>query len=386
MGVLKERYPPIELLRYAGLFAWFCASIPLVLMYSWYPEPLGSEQYLGWWILHLVFGFTYWNQVRELPVHTSLPHRILTVSVLTVAALGVSMMAKTALGGILLLIVGGLLPWMLPLSGALAWLLLQNVLLVLVLENISDIPLSDAAMTGGLFLAVSLFAFMSGVVALRQNESRDELSKVNSELRATQALLADNTRIAERVRIARELHDLVGHHLTALTLNLEVATHLVEGKALEHVQQAHSLAKLLLADVREVVSEMRLDDKVDLSSALQTLVSGMPEPRIHLDLPFEAALTDPVRAQIMLRCAQEMITNSVRHARAENLWIGLEHDKDKVTLNARDDGQGVKKVEPGNGLNGMAERLRQLGGDLDIESKPGAGFRLQAWVPVETMM
>jgi len=88
----------------------------------------------------------------------------------------------------------------------------------------------------------------------------------------------------------------------------------------------------------------------------------------------------------MLRCAQEMITNSVRHARAENLWIGLEHDQDKVTLNARDDGQGVKKVEPGNGLNGMAERLRQLGGDLDIESKPGAGFRLQAWVPVETMM
>lgn len=385
MGVLEDRYPPIELLRYAGLFAWLCASIPLILMYSLYPEPLGSEQYLGWWILHLVFGFTYWNQVRELPVRTSLAHRILTVSVLTVAALGVSMMAETALGGILLLIIGGLLPWMLPLAGALAWLLAQNVFFVLILGRISDIPMSDAALTGGLFLAVSLFAFMSGVVALRQNESRDELRKVNSELRATQALLADNTRIAERVRIARELHDLVGHHLTALTLNLEVATHLVEGKALEHVQQAHSLAKLLLADVREVVSEMRLDDKVDLSAALQTLVSGMPEPRIHLDLPLDVALTDPVRAQVMLRCAQEMITNSVRHARADNLWIILEHDREKVSLNARDDGRGVKIVEPGNGLNGMAERLRHLGGGLDIESKPGAGFRLQAWVPVETL-
>ncbi len=385
MGVLEDRYPPIELLRYAGLFAWLCALIPLVLMYSLYPEPLGSEQYLGWWILHLVFGFTYWNQVRELPVRTSLAHRILTVSVLTVAALGVSMMSETPLGGILLLIIGGLLPWMLPLAGAAAWLLAQNVLFVLVLDSIGDNPLGDAALTGGLFLAVSLFAFMSGVVALRQNEARDELRKVNSELRATQALLAENTRIAERVRIARELHDLVGHHLTALTLNLEVATHLVEGKALEHVQQAHSLAKLLLADVREVVSEMRLDDKVDLSAALQTLVSGMPEPRIHLDLPLDVALTDPVRAQVMLRCAQEIITNSVRHARADNLWIILEHDREKVSLNAHDDGQGVKTVEPGNGLNGMAERLRQLGGGLDIESKPGAGFRLQAWVPVETL-
>jgi len=385
MGLLEDRYPPIELLRYAGLFAWLCALIPLVLMYSLYPEPLGSEQYLGWWILHLVFGFTYWNQVRELPVRTSLAHRILTVSVLTVAALGVSLMSETPLGGILLLIIGGLLPWMLPLAGAAAWLLAQNVLFVLVLDNIGDNPLGDAALTGGLFLAVSLFAFMSGVVALRQNEARDELRKVNSELRATQALLAENTRIAERVRIARELHDLVGHHLTALTLNLEVATHLVDGKALEHVQQAHSLAKLLLADVREVVSEMRLDDKVDLSAALGTLVSGMPEPRIHLDLPLDVALTDPVRAQVMLRCAQEMITNSVRHARADNLWIILQHDREKVSLNAHDDGQGVKTVEPGNGLNGMAERLRQLGGGLDIESKPGAGFRLQAWVPVETL-
>ena len=385
MGVFEDRYQPIELLRYAGLFAWGCASIPLVLMYAWYPEPLGSEQYLGWWILHLVFGFTYWNQVRELPVRTGLAHRILTVSVLTVAALGVSMMAETALGGILLLIVGGLLPWMLPLGYALGWLLGQNVALVLVLNNISDIPLSSAAVTGGLFLAVSLFAFLSGVVALRQNEARDELRKVNSELRATQALLADNTRIAERVRIARELHDLVGHHLTALTLNLEVVTHLVEGKALEHVQQAHSLAKLLLVDVREVVSEMRLDDKVDLSAALETLVSGMPEPRIHLDLPLEVALTDPVRAQVMLRCAQEMITNAVRHAQADNLWLILQHDGERVALNARDDGQGVKSVVRGNGLNGMAERLKTLGGGLDIESKPGAGFRLQAWVPVENV-
>jgi signal transduction histidine kinase len=56
-----------------------------------------------------------------------------------------------------------------------------------------------------------------------------------------------------------------------------------------------------------------------------------------------------------------------------------------VALNARDDGQGVKKVEWGNGLNGMAERLETLGGSLEIETKPGAGFRLHAWVPVESM-
>jgi len=293
------------------------------------------------------------------------------------------MMAETAIGGILLLIVAGLLPWMLPAAPSMAWLIGQNVLLVMVISTIPDISFSDAAMAGGLFLGISLFAFMSGMVALRQHIARDALRKVNSELLATQALLADNTRIAERVRIARELHDLVGHHLTALTLNLEVATHLADGKALEHVQQAHSLAKLLLADVREVVNDMRVDDKVDLAAALRTLVTGVPEPVIHLDLPTELAMTDPQRAQVLLRCAQEIITNSVRHARAANLWIGLVQDSDGVALTARDDGRGVGNVESGNGLNGMEERLRQVGGELKIESSPGRGFALYAWIPVE---
>lgn len=385
MDIRNDRNRPIELLRLAGLFAWLCASIPLVLMRLLYTEPLGAEQYLAWWILHLVFGFTFWNQVRSLPVRTSLPHRLLTVSVLTVSALGVSVVAQTALGGILLLIVAGLLPWILPMALALAWLIGQILLLVLVLHNIPDLAFADAALSGGLFLGMSGFAFVTGMVALQQHAARDELRKVNSELRATQALLADNTRIAERVRIARELHDLVGHHLTALTLNLEVATHLADGKALEHVQQAKSLAKLLLADVREAVSEMREDDKVDLAAALRTLVGGTPEPRIHLDLPSSLALTDPVRAQVLLRCTQEMITNSVRHAQADNLWISLRQDDLGLALTARDDGRGVDEVEAGNGLNGMRERLRQLGGELKIETSPGSGFALRAWMPMEEM-
>jgi len=382
MEFLNDRNRPIDLLRYAGLFAWLCASVPLLLRF-WYAEPLGTEQYMAWWILHLVFGFTYWNQVRSLPVRTSLPHRLLIVSVLTVSALGVCLVAQTSLGGILLLIVAGLLPWILPVAMALAWLIGQNALFVVVFNTIPEVTLTDAALMGGLFLGISGLAFMSGMVALQQHVARDELRKVNSELRATQALLADNTRIAERVRIARELHDLVGHHLTALTLNLEVATHLVEGKALEHVQQARSLAKLLLADVREVVSEMRLDDKVDLAAALRTLIDGTPQPHVHLDLPSELALTDPLRAQVLLRCAQEMITNSVRHAQADNLWISLRQDEAGLALTARDDGRGAEAVEAGNGLNGMAERLRQLGGELRIETKSGAGFALRAWVPME---
>jgi signal transduction histidine kinase len=214
-------------------------------------------------------------------------------------------------------------------------------------------------------------------------QARSELRRLNSELLATQSLLAENTRVAERVRISRELHDLVGHHLTALTLNLEVASHTTAGKSKEHVDQAASIARLLLSDVREVVSDMRREDRVDLRQALDMLASGVPELAIHLDIPDHLSLTDPRRAQILLRCAQELITNTARHASAANLWISLECGEDGLSLKARDDGRGVSDLMPGNGLNGMRERLRELGGRLDIATRPGAGFQVRAWMPME---
>jgi signal transduction histidine kinase len=385
MEIFQGKHRPIELLRYAGLFTWFCAALPLFFMHLLREAPLPQSQYVAWWVLHGLFGLMYWHILQYVPGRTSLFHRLVYLLILTGSALGICAMSESALGGILLLIVAGLLPWLLPVTPAASWLTAQNVMLAAIVSRIPEFTVTNASLSAGLFLGMSLFAFMGSVAAVRQNIARDELRKVNSELRATQALLAENTRIAERVRIARELHDLVGHHLTALTLNLEVATHMVEGKSLEHVQQAHSLAKLLLADVREVVSDMRKGDKVDLTQALRTLIEGVPEPRIHLDLPSDLVMTDPQRAHLLLRCAQEIITNSVRHARARNLWIRLSTASDGVAMSARDDGRGVDSVQAGNGLRGMKERLSQLGGKLEVESGQGAGFTLHAWLPTEAV-
>ncbi len=94
-------------------------------------------------------------------------------------------------------------------------------------------------------------------------------------------------------------------------------------------------------------------------------------------------MTDPGRAQVLLRCAQEVITNSVRHAEARNLWVRLRPEGAGVELRARDDGRGVEKFVPGNGLIGMRERLRALGGALDVITAAGKGFSLRAWMPLE---
>lgn len=383
MDFFQAKHRPLELLRLAGLFTWFCTAIPLFFLPMLRETPLPHAQLTGWWVLQLVYGVVYWHLTRFLGSNMLTQLRVVYLLVLTACALGISAVSESSIGGILLLVVAGLLPWMLPVVTAAIWLLVQNVLLVLTINSFPEVEFTEAAFISGLFLGISLFAFIGSIAAIRQNESRDELRKVNSELRATQALLAENTRMAERVRIARELHDLVGHHLTALTLNLEVATHLIDGKALEHVGQARSLAKQLLSDVREVVSDMRRGDQVDLSNALRKLVAGVPEPRIHLDFPTELVMVDPEQAHMLLRCVQEIITNSVRHAHARNLWIRLSTSGGGVAMSARDDGRGVSTITAGNGLRGMSERLTQLGGKLEVESQKGAGFALHAWIPME---
>ena len=129
----------------------------------------------------------YWHYLQYLPGRTPLLHRMAYLLVLTGCAIGVTVASETSIGGILILVVAGLLPWMLQPLPAVAWLLGQNVLLTLVMARIPGFELADATVQGGMLLAISLFVFVGSVAAVRQNEARDELRKLNHELLATQA-------------------------------------------------------------------------------------------------------------------------------------------------------------------------------------------------------
>ncbi|MEE7566822.1 sensor histidine kinase, partial [Xanthomonas sp. Kuri4-3] len=115
--------------------------------------------------------------------------------------------------------------------------------------------------------------------------------------------------------------------------------------------------------------------------ALRPLVAQVPSLDIHLDLAGPLTVEDPERAHVLLRCTQEIITNAVRHAGARNLWIGVRREGASVVIEAHDDGQGAEHIAPGNGLRGMRERLSQYGGELHVQTRRGAGFRLRASVP-----
>lgn len=371
-----------DLLKYSGLVIWLTSVLALLLVPAMVDEPIPRANYLGWWAAELLFGALYLQMTWHWPVMPRFPWWVY-LGLMTLAALACSWFTMGSVGAILLMVVASLLPWVTQPRLGISWMAIQSVLVTLLILRNPEITGPAAILLGATFMGLGFFAYIASMATQQLSQARDELRRVNSELRATQSLLTENTRIAERVRIARELHDLVGHHLTALTLNLEVATHLIEGKALEHVHQARSVARLLLSDVREVVSEMRSNDGVNLAEALKKLVEGVPQPQIHLAIPPGFSVTDPQRAQVLLRCAQEVITNAVRHARARNLWLELELRDNELHLTARDDGQGMSQPRIGNGLSGMRERLRQLGGGLDLDTAIGRGFMLHAHLPNE---
>ncbi|KAG0775967.1 hypothetical protein G6F22_012920 [Rhizopus arrhizus] len=285
------------------------------------------------------------------------------------------------------MVVAGLLPWLLGPRIGVVWLVASNLAVLPVYIQPLGFPPFIAVLQAVGYMGFSSFVFVIALVARRQAEARDEQRRLNSELRATRALLAESARVNERTRISRELHDLLGHQLTALTLNLEVAGHLADGQALEHVKRSHALAKLLLGNVREVVRQLRETGAIDLAAALRPLTENVPSLDIQLEIEDPLNVDDPQRAHVLLRCTQEIITNAVRHAGARHLWIKVYREApDRVVVEARDDGVGAEMVNVGNGLRGMRERLQQCGGQLQVETRPGEGFRLRATVPATVLV
>jgi signal transduction histidine kinase len=375
----------VQLLRYAGLFTWACVGIPLLWDSVRAPEDAGDPSDRIWWMsAYFVFGLAYWLVTRDLGGRKAWQLKIPLLLLMNISAIAINYFSHSGLSGILMGVIAGVLPWMMPFWPGLVWVVVQNFSLAPITATLPGFGWFAAFFQAALYLGFSAFTYITSLVARQQADSREEQRRLNSELRATRTLLTESSRIGERMRISRELHDLVGHHLTALSLNLEVASHLVSGNAQEHVRQAQSVAKLLLSDVREVVSQLREDDAIDLTEALKTLVEGVPGLSIHLQLPPRFAVDDPRRAQVLLRCAQEIITNALRHANARNLWLRFERDGGELAVHARDDGRGAGELHQGNGLTGMRERLAQIGGRLNITTSRNSGFALDAWLPLES--
>ena len=295
----------------------------------------------------------------------------------------------------LLVIIAATLPYLSPstvpsaqvtLTPAWIWSIIATLILINTAIIFSVDPRWIAAITFGLTMGgFMLFAAASSFLVRSEAAARQALAAVNAELLSTRALLAETSRVEERLRISRDLHDTLGHHLTALSLQLDVASRLSEEPAADHIRQAHAIARLLLSDVRDVVSRLRESRQPDLAQSIRALVVEDSGLAIHLDLPDTLSVDDRSRAETLIRCVQEIVTNTSRHAQARNLWIRLEARPDGIVLHARDDGRGAEAVVVGNGLTGMRERFEQYAGHIEFTAGRGTGFEIRGFLPTPAL-
>ena len=362
------RFSHIQLIRLAGLFIWISQSIPLFFNNNW-----NDSQSLLWLTSHVAFGVGFFILTKHLG-HKKPAYDDWILLFAMIAVIFIINWSTNSINGIFYsLIIAILLPWIMSVKHGILILLLQSLSLgwqlfsgLQVSQEVEESQLESLIFLVFLF-GLTAFSYVMSLLGSRQQLAKEELRKLNSELRATQVLLADSSRINERLRISRELHDLIGHHLTALSLNLEVASHITEGKAKSHVKKAQGIARLLLSDVRDVVSSFRNKGNINFSQAIMELTNGIPRLNIHVNIADDYTVDDPKLAQTMLRCSQELITNCIKHAQADNLWLEFTKDNDTISITIKDDGIGHKKnILEGNGLTGIRERVKQHYGKATI--------------------
>ena len=369
------------LARAAGLAVCAVAAMPVWMTALQRPGSALTPRFFLLMATYGVFAACFWKLSSPACDRPGRPLALLLIAVQTLTGIALFFLVRNGMTGALAVLVATVLLDALPVSGAVLLLAIQTLAFGMVIDRL-PIDRWDVMATVLSYAGFEVFALYISHVARSERQGREELARVNAELLATRRLLADGSRAAERVRISRELHDVLGHHLTALSLHLEAARHAPAGEAPGHVETAQGLTRQTLQEIRRVVGRLREGPPVDLPGALADLAAGIGSPRVHLVLPEGLRLDDPERAHALLRCAQEALTNAVRHAGARNLWLELVQGPDGLELHARDDGRGVGTVEAGNGLNGMRERLEALGGRLAVESAPGRGFEVTAWLPL----
>ncbi|MHC4957824.1 MAG: sensor histidine kinase [Planctomycetota bacterium] len=360
-------------LRAAGLLAWAGAALPLVLTVM--DRGLSPRRALAL-VAFLVFGaaFVY----ATAPARRRRSHLLAGIGLQFVAAASAAFIYPATATFVLTVIVAIQFPFVFPLRGALLAVLAQTIL---VAGAYRGAPARDIAALIAIYGAFQVFGLITTWLMEREQAGRIQLEAAHAQLLSTRQLLADRVRRAERDRLAADLHDVLGHELVALRVNLEASRRHEGEAARDHLGVACDIAGRLLDDVRDLVHATS-GGTVDLGAALAELRDGVPRPRVHLDIDDPLDVADADAAEAALRCAQEALTNAIKHGGADNVWIDVHRRPHRLVVGVRDDGSGASGSEPGSGLQAMRERAERLGGALDAGNDPDGGFRISMEIPV----
>lgn len=361
--VQAHEHPPVW--RWVSLLYLIFAFMPL--FYWKQVPPWAIAIYVGAALLFVLLYFAH---------HYTASRRRRLALTLAVAALGFVMMPVGS-GAAYVIFAVGLAAASLP-----PWRALALCVTMMAMEAVCFYRFVPAeAMPLSTFVINVIVAAMVfvGVVSIRNRELR------NAELRLTQDEVRRLASLAERERIGRDLHDVLGHTLSLVVLKTQLAARLFERDpqgARAQIGEVERVAREALTQVREAVAGIRANGlQAELAAARLALLSA----EISLDHRL-APVEIPEKVETALTLAlRESVTNVLRHAGATRVEVELIGEaRGGLSLLIADDGRGGAGRE-GHGLTGMRERLREVGGSVEIDSPVGAGTRLRLILPREAL-
>jgi signal transduction histidine kinase len=280
-------------------------------------------------------------------------------------------------------------------------LLLAGVTMLAILALARFSPLTFFLLPGALTLYVSVRAINIYKEAHRASQrhlealdaAHEELRQAHAELQEASALSMRYAALTERARLAREMHDGLGHQLTSLIVQLQALQVMLANepeRASDEVQAILRVAREAMAEIRHAASEWREDESGLGPVALQGLVSQTAaRSRLALAFRTHGAISEwPVEMSVALyRILQEALTNIMRHAHATSATVTLEERDRRVILTVTDDGDYTASagLTPGFGLRGVMERSEALGGSCALSPATPHGLILRITLPLKTV-
>jgi len=246
--------------------------------------------------------------------------------------------------------------------------------------------------------AAMVFTLIFTSIAVRESGARREIQRLATDLHEANHRLAEYAAqveelatMRERNRVAREIHDNLGHYLTVVNVQIEAAKTIMHSepeKAQDALDKAQNLTQEGLAAVRHSVSALRESplENQTLAEALERLALELREAGLVTDLKIEGKPTsrDPKIELTLYRAVQEGLTNVRKHARASRVDIWLRYLPEEIILTLKDNGVGAEVAEENNGrfgLIGIQERVQLLDGRMEIQTAPNEGFQFTITLP-----
>lgn len=221
--------------------------------------------------------------------------------------------------------------------------------------------------TKSLFAALNLLMLTICEKTLSERKIHEQANRLIKVLKATRFMMEHSAKRNERLRISRDLHDSAGHYLTSMNMQLELAM-LAQGEAKqESIKTAKEVGRLLYQEIRGSVKELRAFDEQELRVAIQELAENMPDLAVDTHFEIKEGTLPRSHAEIVFRCVQESLTNTIRHSNATHAKI-IVSTVNGTKLQYQDNDSVGSPLVLGNGLTGLKERVEESGGTFSVRA------------------